>query len=250
MFTAPMRGEQTIHITEDTETNFDISPWVHGGQALLTIVVDSGVTVNSTEVSIRYGGNNWRVGAIYCAPRYDDDEGKYVECIDPEKSRVTIRNYGSILGCNGYGGDGADEGSSGQDGGDGCHAVSLNCPIVVYTESGRIESGGGGGGGGGYTYISAGNTQGGSGGGGYPGGDAGTGTSSGEQGEDAQYGPAEGGTTNKNGGDCQGAGEDGTAGQDGTSTGGSRGEAGIGVNSNGNTVTIKSGASNILGGTA
>lgn len=240
MYTTFLSGEQSLIIAEDTVDNVDVAKFVRGDVLRLTILVGSGVTVNSSDATLG--------GAIYCSVP-----------IDPAKSRVVVRNAGTILGCNGEGGRGAyDLGNPGLPGKRGCDGVQFNCPIVVYNELGQINAGGGGGGGGGaeWDFISAG----GGGGGGFPGGARGYvgDVQPPTEGETAQYGPAAGGQRSEGsqgnggkGGDCNGAGLAGDNGDPGGDAGGGAGgAAGIGVNSLGNGVDIKSGATNIIGGTA
>lgn len=215
MYTMPIRGSQTLEISADTTTNFDIGPWVFGGQALLTIVVAPGVTVNSTDATLG--------GAIYSSVP-----------VDPARSRVDIINNGIILGCNGAGGNGASGGNP-TAGKDGCSGIDLNCDLVITNLLGQITAGGGGGGGGGLPT--------GTGGGGNPGGSGGSGSTPAES---AQYGPAApGGGVGFPGGACNGAG---LAGDVGAGSGGAGGAAGYAINTNGNTITWLSGAANIIGG--
>ena len=236
MFTCIAQGHQVIRITEDTTTNFDIAKWVMGDRARVDIIIDSGVTINSTDASI---------GAIYSSVP-----------INPDNSLITIRNNGTVLGCNGAGGNAVTD-NDGLPGSKGCDCIDFNCPIVLYNISGSLQSGGGGGGGGGG-YVNIFSILGG-GGAGYPGGSGSSysGKTS-SSGETVQYGTGAGGAayydgpslpTEGYGGDCNGAGQVGQVGYDAGALGegGAGGAAGYGVNAQGNTVKIVNGAANIIG---
>lgn len=233
MFTMPMRGMQVIHITESHANHFDVAPWVFGGQALFTVVIDSGVVIDSTDATLG--------GAIYSSVP-----------VDPDRSRVIIRNSGTLLGCNGAGGNGGGFGLTVEDGGSGCSGISLSCAIQLYNLSGYIRAGGGGGGGGSVGNLGGGAISGGCGGGGYPGGLPGLGnTRSPVSGATSQYEIAAGGIAVDcpSGGDCNGPATAGSPGVNGGAAPGAGGDAGYGVNSSGNGVTVINGAANILGGT-
>jgi hypothetical protein len=158
---------QNVVIVNSNQSGFNLNTFVGSARAeRYCVYVLSGVTLQSAG----NGGGNGAAG----------NSGFNANTM-PSGAKVTLYNYGTILGGGGNGGQGGQESdgvcsgdANGQAGGAGGHGILTSSSVTVRVYNyGTIRAGGGGGGGGGRTCCAAGG--GGGGGAGTPAGSGGGG---------------------------------------------------------------------------
>lgn len=133
MFMQILQGSQQLGLSGNVK-GVNLDKYVMGGNLNLVIKVNSGSVVEGHDLpdpmpSPPTVGKPESYTAIY-------------HTVDLKGGNVTLYNYGTILGTNGWGG--YVEHNGGDNGGQGGACLGVSCPVILYNY-GNIESGGGGG---------------------------------------------------------------------------------------------------------